>query len=111
MIKEQRKEAEKEAVEKLKAERKAKKRAAKEEAKRLAEERKKKVVKLNQLSSISGTGGSDFRQSSGSAGPCYKCGGRGHIAMYCPDQKHDRSDDDSDERPKKSKKKKHRHST
>lgn len=80
------------AAEKARAERKAKRKADDSEGKRMAEERRKKHVKLNQLRSISGSGG-------GSGSPlsrgrvsgdgkedraCFRCGEKGHEKRDCP---------------------------
>lgn len=78
------------AGEKARAERKAKRKADESEARRMADERRKKHVKLNQLSSISG-GGSGSPLSRGrvsGAGKedraCFKCGEKGHEKRDCP---------------------------
>ena len=68
----------KEAGEKARAERKAKRKAEKAESARLAEERRKKHVKLNALISISG------RSPSNQDIRCYRCGGKGHLQKNCP---------------------------
>jgi hypothetical protein len=85
------------AARKLKGERKAKRKAEKAEMLRLAEKRKKKDIKLNQLTSISGHGGSKENQS------CYRCGQVGHLMADCPKRGRSRDDDEGD-RPRKSRK-------
>lgn len=85
------------AARKLKAERKAKRKAEKAELLRLAEIRKKKDVKLNNLTSISGG-------SAASKGPCHKCGETGHFQADCSKGKRSRGDDDYGDRQRFSKK-------
>ncbi|RMY47495.1 hypothetical protein D0865_08630 [Hortaea werneckii] len=72
----------KEAGDKARAERKARKKAEKAESQKLAEDRRKKQVKLNGLTSISGAGG-------GSPGnkniTCHNCNKKGHIQRECPE--------------------------
>lgn len=70
----------KEAAEKARQERSAKRKAAKAESLRLAEERRKKQVKLNGLTSISGGGGTP----PGKSFTCHRCGQKGHIQRDCP---------------------------
>lgn len=71
----------KEAGEAARKERKTKKKADKAEALRLADERRKKHVKLNQLTSISGnTGGSPSAKEI----TCHNRGKKGHIQRECP---------------------------
>jgi len=71
----------KEAGEKARVDRKAKKKADRAEAARLAEDRRKKQVKLNGLTSISGnTGGSSGARDM----ICHGCGGKGHMRKDCP---------------------------
>ncbi|WPH03835.1 Hypothetical protein R9X50_00671800 [Acrodontium crateriforme] len=70
----------KEAAEKARQERSAKRKAAKAESLRLAEERRKKQVKLNGLTSISGGGGTP----PGKNLTCHRCGQKGHIQRECP---------------------------
>ena len=53
----------KEAGDKARAERKAKRKAEKAESERLADDRRKKQVKLNKLTSISGSGGREVTKS------------------------------------------------
>nr|POE72791.1 hypothetical protein CFP56_30730 [Quercus suber] len=72
-------EARKEAADRVRAERKAKKMVAKSEAVRLAEERRKKQVKLNgsdRLPSISANAARNVE--------CYRCGEKGHFKSQCP---------------------------
>lgn len=66
-----------EAAERAKAERKAKKKAEKAQSLELARQRKKKDVKLNGLTSLSG------RQESLGGRTCHKCGGP-HLIKDCP---------------------------
>ncbi|KAK3714799.1 hypothetical protein LTR37_007534 [Vermiconidia calcicola] len=76
----------KEAGDKARVERKAKRKAEKAEAGRMADERRKKHVKLNHLSSISGGGGggpSPSRSQNNSDMICYKCGKKGHGKWEC----------------------------
>jgi hypothetical protein len=84
-----------EAARKLKAERKAKRKAEKAELIRLAEKRKKKEIKLNKLTSISG-GNSQPTQT------CFCCGKAGHVKVNCP--KRSRHRDGDEDRPRKSRK-------
>ncbi|KAK4542265.1 hypothetical protein LTR36_006918 [Oleoguttula mirabilis] len=71
----------KEAGEAARKERRTKRKADKAEALRLADERRKKHVKLNQLTSISGnTGGSPNTKEI----TCHSCGKKGHIQRDCP---------------------------
>lgn len=65
-----------EAAKQLKAERKAKKMAEKAQSLRLAAKRKKKDIKLNRLTSISG-GSNRAKQT------CHRCGEVGHIQAEC----------------------------
>lgn len=75
----------KQAGDKARAERKAKKAADKVEAARMADQRRKKEVNLNNVSSISGFGGGGTRKSPGMENvECYKCGGKGHMKNQCP---------------------------
>ena len=83
-----------EAARKLKAERKAKRKAEKAESIRLAEKRKKKEVKLNKLTSISGW-------NSQSTQTCFRCGKTGHVKADCPQRSRPHNGDEQD-RPKKS---------
>lgn len=88
--------ARQEAAKKLKAERRAKRKAAEAESRRLAEQRKKKDIKLNTLTSISN-----------SPITCHKCGERGHVQAKCPEAKRGRDHHEEDEnRPRKSRKSK-----
>jgi hypothetical protein len=51
----------------------------------MADERRKKHVKLNNLSSISGGGGTPkSRASSRQDMVCFKCGEKGHAQRDCP---------------------------
>ncbi|KAK5111322.1 hypothetical protein LTR62_005162 [Meristemomyces frigidus] len=83
--------ARKEAGDKARAERKVKKSAEKAEALRLADERRKKYVKLNKLTGISSGGG-----GGGGGGPdmrklvCHTCGKTGHFQRDCSEQRRDR---------------------
>lgn len=75
--------ASKEATLRAKEERRAKRKAEKAESKRLADERRSKNVKLNELTSISGGGtgsGMDYLAQM----QCHKCGEKGHKAKDCP---------------------------
>ena len=67
----------------LKEERRTQRQATKAEAMELARERNKKHVRLNKLTSISGSG-----TSKGASNPnveCYNCGTKGHTAKLCPE--------------------------
>ncbi|KAK5119843.1 hypothetical protein LTR85_007169 [Meristemomyces frigidus] len=78
----------KEAGEAARRERRTKRKAEKAEALRLADERRKKHVKLNQLTSISGnTGGSPSTKEI----TCHSCGKKGHIQRDCPRPSQQRS--------------------
>ncbi|KAK4565880.1 hypothetical protein LTR86_003729 [Recurvomyces mirabilis] len=80
----------KEAGDKARAERKARKHAEKAEALRLADERRKKHVKLNKLTGISsggGSGGGGGGSSGGKNITCHTCGQKGHIQRECPEQR------------------------
>lgn len=86
------KDARNDAARKLKAERKTKRKSEKAELQRMADKRKRKQVKLNTLTSISGTGG-----SGSSKGPCHKCGMMGHYVSECTgSKKRDRGDEEGD---------------
>lgn len=80
------KQARKEATEKARTERRAKRKADEAETRRLAEERRKKHVKLNNLSSISGGGGTPSRSRGAGRDDmvCFKCGDKGHAKRDCP---------------------------
>ncbi|KAL8828504.1 MAG: hypothetical protein Q9170_006578 [Blastenia crenularia] len=67
-----------EALQDAKAGRETKKRVQRAEAARLAESRRSKEVKLNQLSSISSGGGA------GAGTECHFCGQKGHMKASCP---------------------------
>lgn len=68
--------------------RKAKKKAEGEEAARMANERRKKEVNLNNVTSISGFGGGGTRKISGLENrTCHKCGEQGHMKYMCPQTK------------------------
>ena len=72
---------------KLKAERKEKRKAEQAELLRLAEKRKKKDIKLNKLTSISGTGTNKGpKQNSIQSRSCYRCGQTGHLIADCPEE-------------------------
>ena len=77
------KQSRKEAGDKARAERKAKRKAEKTESLRLAEDRRKKKVKLNQLDSISGAGGSKTTSYERNM-VCHQCGEKGHPKAKCP---------------------------
>lgn len=81
-------ESRKEAAAEARAERKAKRKAQEAEQTRMAEERQRKEVRLNTLTSISGGGGI----SSGSSTPrkaftCFTCGQAGHKKAECPNRR------------------------
>lgn len=51
----------------------------------MAEERRKKEVNLNDVTSISGFGGGGARKSSGIQDRvCHQCGQKGHMKYQCP---------------------------
>lgn len=81
----------KDAAEKARAERKAKRKAEKEEANRMAEERRKKHVKLNKLDSISGGKSTPTRSPSHKEITCFRCGKKGHTQRDCPQSSQTRS--------------------
>lgn len=73
------------AGDKARAERAAKKAADRAEAARMAEERRKKEVNLNNITSISGFGGGGTRKlPPADERTCHKCGGKGHLKVQCP---------------------------
>jgi hypothetical protein len=74
----------KEAGDKARSERKAKKQAEKAESLRMADERRKKQVKLNKLTSISNGGGSSSGSPNHKDMTCHQCGQKGHIQRDCP---------------------------
>ena len=84
----------KEAVQRTKAQRKAQKKAEMMELVKRAEPRKKKV-KLNRLSSISGTGGGGALTGK-SERECFLCGKTGHNKENCQSRKKRRIGDDRD---------------
>lgn len=71
--------ARREAAEKLRAQRKAERKAEKSDALRMAEERRKKSLKLNGTStpqSISANSAKNIE--------CHRCGEKGHYKSDCP---------------------------
>jgi hypothetical protein len=77
--------ARQEAARKAKEDRMRKKKEEKAELKKLAALRKKKDVKLNTLTSISGGNASKSGGSKGMSDmECYNCGKKGHPAKDCP---------------------------
>ncbi|KAK3113500.1 hypothetical protein LTR53_009142 [Teratosphaeriaceae sp. CCFEE 6253] len=72
----------KEAGDEARAARNLKKQSNKAEALRLAEDRRKKHVNLNNLTSISNSNGS--AQSSAADKACHRCGEKGHLSYACP---------------------------
>ena len=92
-----------EASDRAKSDRKAKKKVAKAEATRLAEKRKSKEVKLNKLTSISGTYGAKSRNPDANI-ECHGCGEKGHKNANCPNKEFKRKSEFDGYRPvKKSK--------
>jgi hypothetical protein len=79
----------KEATERLRAERKEEKRAKQAEALRLAKQRREREIDLNNVTSISGGGGSSNRSPMASM-VCHQCSGKGHMARDCPQKKQNR---------------------
>jgi len=70
------------AVELAKAERKAKRKAEKSKSAKMAKERKKKEIKLNTLTSISGS------ESVGNSNrSCFTCGSGDHFRSECPQRR------------------------
>ena len=80
----------KDAGDKARAERKAKRKAEKENASRMADERRKKVVRLNKLDSISGGKTTSARSPSHKDITCFKCGKKGHAKRDCPEESQSR---------------------
>lgn len=74
----------KDASDKIRTERKAKRKVEKQEALRMADERRKKQVRLNKLDSISGGKATPTRSQSQRDITCYKCGKKGHTQRDCP---------------------------
>ena len=85
--------------------RKAKLRAEKAEMTRLAERRRNKEVKLNNLSTISGGGGVGSKPGASSKQDmeCYSCGEKGHVKRDCPQKRKRRNEDWLSGRAKRSK--------
>ncbi|SMQ53581.1 unnamed protein product [Zymoseptoria tritici ST99CH_1A5] len=78
----------KEATERLRAERKEKKRAEQADALRIAKQRREKEIDLNNVTSISGGGGSKGSPLANMT--CHQCSGKGHMARDCPQKKQNR---------------------
>lgn len=74
-----------EAGDKARAERKAKTKAVKAAAARLAEERRRKQVKLNDKTRISGggSGANPSRKMAHTHMTCRRCGEKGHVEKDC----------------------------
>lgn len=94
-------EAKEEAILRVKAKRKAQRRAEKAEMARLAEKLNSKEVKLNRLSSISGTGGGGRAVGARTERECFVCGEKGHEKRDCQQKGKRRYDDESVGRAKK----------
>lgn len=75
----------KEATERARAERKAKKAADLAESQKLAEQRRKKNIDLNNVKSISNGGGSSSNSFANMT--CYTCNKKGHRSADCPDRR------------------------
>ncbi|KAL3417359.1 zinc knuckle [Phlyctema vagabunda] len=90
------KESRHDAAQRAKAERKAKRKAEKAGSLELAKKRKKKDVKLNSLTSLTG------RQDKVDSRTCHKCGGVGHLLKECPKNK--RPFQGGDDGPRKARK-------
>jgi hypothetical protein len=89
-----------EAAQRIKAERKARKMAEKKKGEELAKQRKKKVVNINGISSLSGDGEKTFTPTKS----CYICGGP-HKKADCPEKgkkRHRGGGGGGGSRPKKS---------
>jgi len=71
----------------------------------LAEKRKSKQVKLNQMSSISSGGGGGQKmaaENSMDERACYNCGQTGHEQRHCPQQRKRKYEDSGGSKLKKS---------
>jgi hypothetical protein len=77
----------KDASERARAERKEKKKAALVEAQKLAEQRRKREVNLNKVTSISNGGGSGGGAGNLANMTCHGCGEKGHRQADCPQKR------------------------
>jgi hypothetical protein len=77
----------KDASERARAERKEKKKAALVEAQKLAEQRRKRDVNLNKVTSISNGGGSGGGAGNFANMTCHGCGEKGHRQADCPQKR------------------------